>query len=221
MTKKSKKPKLLRRYTELSAVIDILLNKRIVFLSPSLWDDKNDTHFLQKYKEERKATALLALCVSSMGETYHHWRVFCGHSSGVCIEFLRDDLMKLSKATPGVRSGRVRYMILPEIEREIANKKLELSELPFVKRHAFRHEQEFRFIYESRDASELGKNAHYVDIPLGIIHRICLSPWMPLPLFDAAKQVLNKIPGCKSISIVRSDLIENERWKRNANSFKP
>ncbi len=137
---KVKGRKLLRRYTELSAAIDLLLNRRIVFLSPGLWDDKNDSYFIRKYREERAASAVLAICLSSIGETYHHWRVFCGHSSGVCIEFFHKDVVEFSRAVPGVRSGAVKYMTLEKIEHEIKRKKLQLAELSFLKRHAFRHE---------------------------------------------------------------------------------
>src|SRR5215813_4135756 len=125
-------PRLLRRYAELPVAIDLLLNRRIAFLSPSLWDDRNDSHFIRKYKEEKAASAVLAICLSSIGETYHPWRVFCGHSSGVCIEFFRDELIAFSKKLPGVRSGPVKYMTLGKIEDEIKTKKLPLAQLPFV-----------------------------------------------------------------------------------------
>jgi hypothetical protein len=220
VAQKAKAPKLLRRYTELSAAIDLLLKRRIVFLNPDLWDDKNDSHFIRKYREEKAATAVLAICLSSIGETYHHWRVFCGHSSGVCIEFLRSELVSLAKKKPGVRCGSVKYMTQRTIEQKIARGNLNLARLPFVKRHAFRHEKEFRLIYETGDASDLGKNAHYVEMPLALIHGIRLSPWMPSPLFEATRTVLNRIKGCGRIKITQSALIENERWKRNADTFR-
>ena len=111
-------PRLRRRYAELPVAIDLLLNRRIAFLSPSLWDDRNDSHFIRKYQEEKAASAVLAICHSSIGETYHHWRVFCRHSSGVCIEFFRDELIAFAKKMPGVRSGRVKYRTLGKIEDE-------------------------------------------------------------------------------------------------------
>src|SRR5262249_1101638 len=149
----------------------------------SLWDDRNDSHFIRKYKEEKAASAVLAICLSSIGETYHHWRVFCRHSGGVCIEVFLDELVPCLKKLPGVRSGAVKYMTLRKIEDEIKTKKLPLAQLPFVKRHAFRHEEEFRLIYESAKEADARKTAHQVKIPLSLIRGVTLSPWMPEPLF--------------------------------------
>ena len=132
----------------------------------------------------------------------------------------RSKLINFAKSIPGVRSGAVKYMTLGKIEDEIKAKKLELSELPFIKRYAFRHEEEFRLIYESVEASDADKIAHQVKIPLSIIHGVTLSPWMPIPLFEATQKILSSIPGCDAITIGRSELIENERWKRNVDSFR-
>ena len=72
---------------------------------------------------------------------------------------------------------------------------------------------EYRLIYESMDLEE---HTHVVTIPLSIVHGITLSPWLPKPLFDATREVLAGIPGCSKIQISRSDLIDNERFKQNA-----
>ena len=206
---KKKQPRLYRRYTDLTSAIDLLFRQRIVLLDPASWDDRNDSHFIEEYKAMRGAKSVLALCLSSVGETYHHWRVFCGHSSGVCIEFFQKELRELIKATSDVRHGKVQYMTLGRIKEAT----LALADLPFLKRYAFRHEAEFRLIYESmeRDA-----NNHEIKIPLSIIRGITLSPWLPVPLFDATREILRSIPGCDRIHINRSELISNEEWKQNA-----
>jgi hypothetical protein len=204
-----RRPRLLRRYTDLTVAIDALARKGLVLLDPAGWDDRNDSYFLRKYKTLRGAKSVLALCMSSLGETYHHWRVFCGHSSGVCIEFFKIELLDHLKAAPGIRSGPVRYMTLGKIERTQPG----LALLPFVKRYAFRHEKEYRLIYESADLEE---NIHEVKIPLSLIHGIRLSPWLPKSLFEATRNVLAGIPDCSKIPISRSDLIDNERFKQVA-----
>jgi len=208
-TPESKANKLLRRYTDLAAAIDLLAHRRIVLLDPTSWDDRNDSYFIQKYKTITQAQSVLALCLSSVGETYHHWRVFCGHSSGVCIELYRDRVLSAIASTSGIRTGPVKYMTLGEIEKSPP----ELTELPFVKRWAFRHEQEYRLIYESLSMHEI---VHPVDVPLSAIQGITLSPWLPPGLLDATEVLLNSIPGCSNIKISRSELISNEQWKRNA-----
>ena len=76
-----------RRYTNLSDLIFILREKRVTLRDPRQWDDKNDSYYLEKYKEAKGLKTLLALCFAeASSETYHHWRVFSSGVNGVCIE---------------------------------------------------------------------------------------------------------------------------------------
>ena len=191
-------PPLLRRYTDLTSVIDLLTHKRLILLDTASWDDKNDSYFIDHYRERSDYKSVLALCLSMIGETYHHCKVFYGHASGVCVTFRRGPLLDVVDATEGVRHGKVKYMRL----EEIAEKPPRLNRLPFIKRYAFRHELEYRLIYESRtDISP----THAVPIPLTTIEGIALSPWMPAPLLNATRKVLNAIPGCETVTITRSE----------------
>ena len=211
MARPKKSPlSLLRRYTDLTATIDLLSRKRLVLLDPTFWDDRNDSYFIEKYKQQIGAKSVFALCMSQSNETYHHWRVFCGHSNGVCIQFLKKELLGHIGAAGGIRSGRVNYMTLGEIER----KQPAPPEWPFIKRKAFHDEDEFRIIYQSMDVEE-PRPVHEVEIPLSIIHSIRLNPWLPRPLFPATREVLTRIPDCAHIKIDQSDLINNERFKKN------
>ena len=65
----------LRRYTDLPALLYLLRTRSITLLDPSSWDDKNDSYYLEKYKEKKSLQTVLALCLSTAEETYHHWRV--------------------------------------------------------------------------------------------------------------------------------------------------
>ena len=67
--------KFIRRYTSISAVIDMLRRKEISLLDPQNWDDRNDRYFMNLYKDERNIRGLYGLCASRASETYHHWRV--------------------------------------------------------------------------------------------------------------------------------------------------
>lgn len=209
--RKAKAPavKILRRYTDLAATIDLLTNRRITLLDPATWDDKNDSHFLQYYKENSQNKSVLALCLSSVGETYHHWKVFCGHPSGVCIEFLREPLLASLKGVEGLRHGPVRYRTL----EKIAEKPPTLTQLPFVKRYAFRHELEYRLIYESKNEEH---GSYPIEIPMNTIQGITLSPWMPPALLKATQGLFGTIPDCKNIAINRSELISNKIWMDSA-----
>src|SRR5271166_5664237 len=133
----------LRRYTDLTALIYLLRKRKLTLLDPSSWDDSNDSHYLTLYKEKRKLKSVLALCFMQTDERYHHWSVFAPGPSGVCIKFKRDELVAAVGKHAHVHMKPVTYLKLDEIRK----KKLKVAELPFLKRHAYEHECEFRMIY--------------------------------------------------------------------------
>jgi hypothetical protein len=183
-----------------------LREHKISLLDPQSWDDSNDSHYLTLYREKKKLKSVLALCFTQADETYHHWRVFAGGSSGVCIRFKRLDLLKAIRKKAGIRTGAVAYLTLAKIR----NKRLATEDLPFLKRYAFEHENEFRMTYESKTikASKLD-----IAITLSCIDRITLSPWIHPELAPGLKEMLWSIKGCSTLDIVRSTLIGNEEWK--------
>lgn len=106
--------------------------------------------------------------------------------------------------------GAVEYLKLKELGRS----KAQTDELPFLKRHPFKQEKEFRLIYEtSRQISTLD-----ISIPLSCVERITLSPWLPKNLSLHVKKILWSIPGCNELQITRSTLISNEEWKTYGDS---
>ncbi len=197
--------KFLRRYTNLPALIYLLREQRITLLDPNTWEDKNDSHFLDLYREKKHLGSVLALCFTQATETYHHWRVFASGSAGVCITFKREQLIRSLKPIEGIRTGSVRYLRMGEISRRQPS----TEELPFLKRYPFEPENEFRVILDSRQRRE----AFDVLIPLSCIDRITLSPWLSATLASHVKSVLWNIRGCRELKIVRSTLISNEDWK--------
>lgn len=198
---------LLRRYTDLPALIHLLNTKSITFLNPSLWDDKNDAYFMSLYKQKMGLASLLALCCSRESETYHHWRVFSSGPSGVCISFKRDILINILCADGTVRSGEVRYLTLKNLKSSV----VDIANMPFVKRSPYRPEREFRFIYESKKTVEPSRS---YSIPLDCIDKIYLSPWMPKAVAEKVRTTLKQIDGVRNISIWRSTLVGNDVWQR-------
>lgn len=197
----------LRRYTDLPALIYLLSQRKLTLLDPRSWDDSNDSHYLELYREKRKLATVLALCFTQAGETYHHWRVFAGGASGVCITFKKAPLLEAVNRQAGVRSGPVGYMTLPSIR----SSRIAVRDLPFRKRYAFQHEKEFRLLYESA-SRKLPKLD--IDIPLASIRRITLSPWMHPALADQVRGLLRGIDDEAALSIARSTLINNAEWKK-------
>ena len=195
----------LRRYTNLPSLIHILSTQTLTFLDPGSWDDRNDSYFMQLYKDNRSLKTLLALCFSQETETYHHWRVFADGSSGICITFRKKELLDALETTSEIRHGEVEYLKLADLSSHNPKSK----RLPFLKRAPFQHEAEFRIVYESK---EISLPFVPVDIPLECIDRITLSPWMPKSISDAVKEVLVKIPTGSNLTVSRSTLIQNDTW---------
>jgi hypothetical protein len=137
----------LRRYCDLPALLYLLETKSITFLDPAQWDDKNDSFFMQLYKENRKLKSLLAICFSQETETYHHWSVFAHGSSGVCISFKKGPLLATFEDYAEVRVGEVSYLPLNSLK----NRDGDVKDLPFMKRAPYAPEGEFRAICEDRD----------------------------------------------------------------------
>jgi hypothetical protein len=197
--------KFLRRYTNLPALIYLLRTRQITLLDPESWDDSNDSHYLSLYREKKKLKSVLALCFTQASETYHHWRVYSSGSSGVCIEFNRNELLRAVRKHD-VRAGKVTYRTI----RQMQSRKPRVDELPFLKRHAFRDDIEFRVIYESKR-----KELPTLDIPVALssINRITLSPWLNPLIAGQVKRALWSIQDCRKLDIARSTLVSNEEWK--------
>ena len=196
-----------KRYTSISAVIDILLRKQLPLLSPQNWDDRNDSYFMELYKENKQLGGLYGLCATMSSETYHHWRVFAGGSDGACIEIDRNMLENSIRNLNGVRFGKIEYLLLDKVK---LLKSSDLDRLPFVKRHGFAAEKEYRIVAET---SEVQKPAFSVDFPVSMINKIYLNPWLPRAISDSLKVTLKSLKGCSSIQVSQSKLINSRLWK--------
>ena len=202
--------KILHRYTNLAAVMHMLNARKITLLNPVYWDDKNDVYFMTKYKEQKLAKTLLALCFSESSERYHHWKVFASGMDGVRIEFEKDPLVKMFRSATDVVAGSVKYRTFKDID---GGSGIRSEELPFVKRIPYRDEREFRVIYSSNASEEDSKE---YKIELSWIRRVTLSPWMPKPLYQSVKDFLLTKVDPKVTDIIKSTLIESDRWKKFA-----
>jgi hypothetical protein len=200
----------IRRYTDLPSVLYMLRNKKLTLLDPSSWDDKNDSYFLEVYKKRKKLSSVYALCFTEKNETYHHWSVFCSRENGVCVVFDRDKLIGHLNQQAGITCGPVNYRTIGDTGWP----DLEIDDLPFLKRWAFRDESEFRAVYSGDAESEETKD---ISLPLSCIKKISVNPWVPDQLFSAIKETIKEIEGCRSLAIGKSQLINNKSWKRYGN----
>ena len=203
---KAKPAAILRRYTSLASLLALLQDRKLTLLSPAFWEDRNDAFYMSQYKTRKNLKTLLALCFSESDETYHHWRVFTHGADGVCIHFKREDLLK---SLPGFGAGKITYRKITDLPRF----KPRLEQLPFLKRQPFGDECEFRLIYED-PVQEMETKAF--SIPLRVIARVTLNPWLPRPLSSAVKSAIKSTPGCSALKVYQTTLLENETWKKAA-----
>jgi hypothetical protein len=192
-------------YTDLPGLLYLLQRKKITLLDPMTWDDTNDSHFLKIYKQAKNLTCLSALCFSDADETYHHWRVFAGGSSGVRLTFLRQPLLNLVSKVPGISHRKVKYELIEDIRHSDPL----VQDLPFLKRYPYQHEDEYRLIFESEEKPQ---QAIDIDLPLTLIRSVTLSPWINKRVADAVKEALKCIPTCQKLKVGRSTLIGNDEW---------
>ena len=107
----------LKRYTELPYVLQVLQTRRLTLLNPSSWDDKNDSHFVQTYRDKKGHGSVLALCLTEATQTYHHWRIFTHGASGACILFDKRKLLSWINEDDLIDGREVKYLTLPQIRK--------------------------------------------------------------------------------------------------------
>lgn len=197
------------RYTSLPIALDILSKQAITLLSPSSWDDRNDSYYLELYRSKMKLKTLLALCFTRSSETYHHWKVFSDGIGGVCIQFNKRELLESLEPNEGIEFGEVTY---PRI-RDLQNMPPDLKSLPYLKRWPYKDEKEFRIIYADSD-----HESEALSVPFAIdsIQKITLSPWIPETVSKTVKDVIKGLPGCSKLRVSRTTLVENKVWKNIA-----
>lgn len=204
-------PSTLRRYTDLASLFDMLQRKAITLLPPSTWDDRNDRLMMETYRDCRKLETLLALCLTSRGETYHHWKVFTERTTGVCIHFRRSGFKAVMQAT-NVKVAKMTYLKLGQLDIGT----FPVEDLPFLKRFAFEDEGEVRAVYENK-ARE--KELKRVAIDLRIIEKVTLNPWMPKSVADSVRITIEALRNGAEFSVTQSSLIDARGWREFAAQY--
>lgn len=195
-----------RRYTTLPFLLDILNEKRIALLDPASWEDRNDAFYMELYKQKKKLKTLLALCFAEAPETYQHWKIYSGSSSGICVEFNKTKLLTKIKGSQGFRYEKINYRNISVLKKQAPS----VEELPFIKRYAFQNEYEFRIIYED-EVKEI--KIKYIPVLPEDIMRVIINPWVNQSVFNSIEAVLKNIKGFDDVRIKRSGVVENEKWK--------
>ena len=201
-------PKILKRYTKLSNLKNILLNRTLSFSNPDFWYDKNDTELINIYKKKTGIQNLFVLCFASGPETIHFWETYAGGDSGCCINFNAEYLLKLFNRH-NLRHGYVQYeeiKYLPQLELSVNN-------IPFMKRWPYRIEEEYRVFYFADDNTK----KYEIDIDLKeCLHKIVLSPDVPKSVLDKLKKQLKNIT---NKTTHHTTVLKNKNWIKHFRSI--
>ena len=201
--------RLLKRYTELPYVLQILQTRKLTLMNPGSWDDRNDSHFVQAYRERKGYGSVLALCLTEAAQTYHHWRVFTHGASGACLQFNKKRFVDWIAENEALCGRPVQYKTL----RQIRQSPPALDDLPFIKRKAYEHELEFRLLYATQRRALPFKT---FALPLDVIDSVLLNPWLPPSTAEAVESVIHGIKGCEAIRLIRATIISNDEWLQAA-----
>jgi len=197
---------ILRRYTSLPALIDILVRRQITLLSYRSWLDSNDRRALQLYQEALHYGFVGAMCLTRAGETFHHWQIFAPGDAGVCIVFDRRRFEATFLERPHFLAGPVDYVQLGEIADVDAR---DIHRLPFLKRYGFRDEREFRLLgYTVEERQALSAK-----IDTDLIRHVVLSPFAHPNLVESSRAALRSITAWEHLDVRHSRLTDNQTWQ--------
>jgi hypothetical protein len=205
-------PRDLRRYTTLPVLIDMLVRKRLTFLSYDHWVDANDRKALEVYRRTLNYGFVGAICLTRAAETFHHWQVFAGGTGGVCVVFDRVAFEQLFSNRPHFLAGPVEYVKLSDIEQISAE---DIHRLPFLKRWGFRHEEEYRVVGYAVPKCP----AMEMELPRQLVRRILFSPFVHPSLVQSASVAIRSIDGWSDVKVGHSRLTDNEAWQSALAAF--
>lgn len=219
--------KLINRFIELEHVYDMLQNKRLIFPTHHSWDDKNDVELINEYQKRKGIKKIFLYCCLNESETIHHWEYFFKREGkkdavGCCVEFKREELISCLKKEVKRKGGKFRHAKVKYKKiGEIDSSKIQIGDMPFIKRWPYRYEKEYRLIWEGEDSEDIIKikSAELLQwrFDLSIIKRITVSGKISEEEFKSIKEKILGFSGGGCIEVNHSKVYEYPRW---INKFK-
>ena len=213
-TKKAaaKKPEILSHYTQFPILLDILIQKKIVFGNSNNWDDKTDSRILKEYAKVMGAKGVGVLCFTEFPEGISdnilHWKIYAPGKSGCRIDFNKELLERIAKQQ-GATLEKIDYLSTEELETKPDEWH---GKPPFLKRSPYTYENEWRIL---KLGKKLKKDCHFeLDISKSftkIINGIRFSPELPK---NVATNLRSFIKKRFKITAARSWISENPEWER-------
>lgn len=192
---------ILNRFTSIEKMFEILTEEKLRMSDYHYWEDKNDVSLLDEYKAKVGIKSLFVLCLTDDSETIHHWGSFSEKLNACCIEFDVKKLLGSISRDKSLRYGKVKYIRIKDLKRELTN----VKDIPFSKRFPYRNESEYRIIFESQKAKK--EKATIVNHEM--IKRITINQHIAKDVFNLIKR---EIEGKYKIKVNRSTVINNKTW---------
>lgn len=202
----------LRRYTSLPSLLDTLVTRKITLGGYAHWVDANDRRALRLYQETLHYGFVGAMCLTRAAETFHHWEIFAGGPSGVCLVFNRDAFEQAFAGQMHFMAKPMEYTQLTQIGTIAAD---DIHRLPFLKREGFRDEREFRLLGHAVEP----RTSLSAPLRREMVSRIIISPFVHKAFFESLKAVLTGLDGWADLPVVRSDLTDNITWQEALTDF--
>lgn len=196
---------ILRRYTSLPILVDMLVRSRLTIIGFDHWADANDRRALELYRDKLRYGFVGAMCLTMAPETFHHWQIFAQGESGVCVVLDRLALERALADLPNFIAGPVEYVQLNAINGIDAG---DIHRLPFLKRYGFRDEREYRLLGFAPDAS----GSMSVELTTDLVRRVTFGPSTHPAVVDSLRIALRALPGWRNLRVGRSNLTSNETW---------
>lgn len=200
-------PRLLRRYTDVLSVLDMVVHRRITLLTPANWADLNDRNGMSVFAERMHAKEAYAFCMTGTRETSHHWKVFAGSGFGACVIFHRARLLNGLKSHRDILKGPVDYRKHADLA---ALAPIPTEKVPFLKREVFSDEREYRLVATA--PAFLASGSLTVAIKLDWIERIVFASSIPRPLVETLEGLIRAQDGSATMNLRFSRMPENQMW---------
>lgn len=197
----------IHRYMDITELLDILKNERIILRSPEYWEDRNDYFLIQQYSEFHSIAGVFALCFTANFDKYHFWKMYAYKPSGVCVTF---ETNKISDAIArDCEKDLFRFDVVSyKTIREVTKSPVDIKQYPFIKRLAFNAENEIRVFFES--TNQLPYRTLKIDTKS--IKEIVLSPLIRDEFLKDLKDLIK--PFAPSSKIRKSSILESDIWKK-------
>jgi hypothetical protein len=208
-------PIFLNRFTTIQFLKEMLEKKQLTLLNPNnSWEDYNDVFTMELYRKKKNKASVYALCFTNGGETIHTWNAFANNAEGCMIEFDYCKLLEIIKNYDFVNLDKVEYIK----RNELKSLEFDIEKLPFLKRHPYRIEKEYRVIALSDEPQQ---KTFDIPLELDVIKEITISSKMSNDYFSCVHNKLKElISPHLNIKIFHSQLYFNEQWVNHFNKYK-